>query len=399
MSPLLEDIAKVIANFGQIVADAIKTSNYDTVFAAINTVLLGGIFVAIKKALGSGETVNLGGGLLKNISSTFDVLTSSLKSLQRSVQAKTLLAIAAALTTLAVGILLLSTVDPKKLASAMTALAVGMGELVGAMAILNKAAGGTAFVRMPFIAASLILLAGAMILMAAAAKIFATMSWAEIGKGLAGVGGALAVVAAATQLMNGPKLIATGLALIPIAIAINLLAGAAKIFATMSWKDIGKGLAGIGGALLAIGIALQAFPADAILFGPSLILIAIAFCLLAASVLDFVHMDTKFLAQCFLAIAAALLVIGLAIDTIPPTLALQAAGLVILAAALAGISGVVLAFGHMDTKTVARGIISMGAQLCLCWQSAWQQWKEHCLARSPSWQLQQHLACWLRLWL
>jgi phage-related protein len=363
IGPLLREIGDTIANFGRIVADSIRHANYNAVFAAVNTVLLGGIFLAIKKFMGGGLKVDVGGGLLKNISALFSTLTGNLKSMQRNVQAKTLLAIAAALAVLAVAMIVLSTINPRKLASAMTAVAVGMAELVSSMALLNKAAGGSAFVRMPFIAGSLILLAGAMILMAGAAKIFATMSWEQISKGLTAVAGMLAAVSVATQLANPARMLATGAAMLPVALGIAILAGAAKLFATMSWRDISKGLAGIGGLLLGIGIAMNAFPPTAALMGPSLVLIAIAIDTLAGAVAAFGAMDQRAVAQGVLAIAGALVAIGLAIDTIPPTLALQAAGLLILAAALAGISGVVLAFGHMSPRTLARGIIAMGAAL------------------------------------
>jgi len=55
--------------------------------------------------------------------------------------------------------------------------------------------------------------------------------------------------------------------------------------------------------------------------------------------------------------------IGLAVNLFPPTLPLTAVGLVILAAALEAISGVVATFGHMDVKTLVRGIVAMGGAL------------------------------------
>ncbi|MGG6494972.1 UNVERIFIED_CONTAM: hypothetical protein NY603_18750, partial [Bacteroidetes bacterium 56_B9] len=110
-------------------------------------------------------------------------LTGNLKAMQQNLQAKTLFAIAASLAVLVAGIYVLSTIDGDKLATAMTAMAVGMGELVGVMGLLGKmmtGPGRLGFLMMPFIAASMIGLAIAATILAAAMKIFATMSWEDL---------------------------------------------------------------------------------------------------------------------------------------------------------------------------------------------------------------------------
>lgn len=363
VGPIFKQIGEVIANFGKFVGDAIAHADYSAVFAGINTVLLGGIFLTIRKAIGGGLKLDFGGGVIKNISGMFEMLTGNLKAMQQNVQAKTLLAIAAALGILAGAIFILSTVDSKKLASSMTALAVGMGELVGAMAILNKAAGGTAFLRMPFIASSMVILAGAIILMAGAVKIFASMSWGEMVKGLIGVAGSLTAISAATKFMAGPQLESIAFTLLPIAAALKLLASAVKDFSALSWGQMIKGLVGTTGALTGIGLAMRTFPPNIGLQALSLIAISFALAMLSGAVASFGAMNLEHLLRGLFGLAASLVAIGSAIEFIPPTIAIQAAGLTLLAIALTGIAGVVSAFGHMAIGTIVKGIIAMGGAL------------------------------------
>jgi hypothetical protein len=58
--------------------------------------------------------------------------------------------------------------------------------------------------------------------------------------------------------------------MIPMAIALTIMAAAVKIFASMSWEELGRGLAGVLGTLVAIGAAVAEFPPSVLLIGPGL---------------------------------------------------------------------------------------------------------------------------------
>ena len=364
LRPLVDDILGVFGDFGDAVAEAFRGADYDKVFSIIQTTLIGGIFLVLKKALAGGLfKIDLGGGLLKNMSGSLETLTGSLKAMQRSIQAGTLLKIAAAVGVLAVGVKLLSTIDPKRLASAMTAVTVGLAQLVAAMFLLSKGASGTAFLTMPFIAGSLVLLAGAVDVLAIAVFAFSKLSWEELTKGLVGVGGALLAVAVGVKAIP-PSVALIGPALIPVAIALNLLAVAVKIFSTMDWEELAKGLVGVGGSLTAVALGLKLMPsASLLLIGPGLIAVAVALNLLALAVRSFGSMDLKTMAKGLGGIAASLVLIGASIRMIPPTVALQAAGLVLLSIALTGIAGAVALMGGMSMGRIAKGLGAIGASL------------------------------------
>ena len=62
--------------------------------------------------------------------------------MQQNVKANTVLQIAAAVGVLSVSVVALSLVKPERLASAMTAITVGLAQLTGVMFLLNKIGGG-----------------------------------------------------------------------------------------------------------------------------------------------------------------------------------------------------------------------------------------------------------------
>jgi len=363
LAPIIESVLEELRDIGDIVAKEFKKINWDQALEALETGLIAGIFLKIKDLFTGNLSIDVGGGAIGNLSKAMETLTDNLKAIQRNIQANTLLQIATAVVLLAGGITVISNIDGEKLQKAMTAIAVGLGELLAAMALLGAASKGLPIVGMPLIAASLVLLAGAIVILAGAIKIMSGMDWEEMGRGLAGVAGALIVVGIGTRAMNPAMTLAAAATLIPLAIGLNLLGSAVKIFASMSWEDMAKGILGLAGALAAIGLALTLMPATVTLIGPGLFLVAIALTLIGGAVKTFGEMDLKEMGQGILGIAGALAAIGLAISLIPPTIVAQAAGLVILGVALVGIGAAVALFGSMDIPTLVKGIAAIGAML------------------------------------
>jgi tape measure domain-containing protein len=363
VEPAFTRAIEFIADFGNKVTEAFQNINWDTALQALQTGLIGGIFLKLRSALSGGFGVDVGGGMLQKIGDSFEALTGHLQTMQQNIQAGTLLKIAAAVGILAGAMFVVSTIPSKKLEDAMAAIAVGMLQLIGGLALLSKVGGPLAFATLPLMATGLLILATAMVVLSGAMKIFATMSWEDIAKGLVGVAGGLAAVGVGIQLLNPARLLVSAAALLPLAIAMNVLAVAVKMFATLSWEELAKGLLGAMGALVGIGVALWAFPPTAVLIGPSLLLIAIAMGTLAGAVSAFGAMDPKKLGLGLLGVALALVAIGAAIVLIPPTIGLQAAGLILLAGALMGISAVIAVLGNMDVATLVKGIVAMAGAI------------------------------------
>jgi len=358
LSGIGDDIAKVFGSFGNIAANAITKGDYTALFAAVNTTLVGGIFLTLRKALGGGgPKIEIGGGLGKNLSGTFDNLNKSIVTLQQNVKANTLVKIATAIALLSGSLLVLSKIKPAQLTSSLTAMAVGIKILLGSLTQLKGIGFGGAGA-----ATGVLILAAAMDTLSIALTVISKLNPKELATGLAGVLGSLKAIAIGTKGMD-KSLIAVGVALLPISAALNLIALSMKIFATLDPASLAKGIGGILGALSAINIGTRGIGPQLIIVGPALAVVAGALLILAGAVKLFGSMDLKTIGTGLVGIAGSLIVIGLAVRTIPPTLALQAAGLVILSVALTGIAGALKLFASMSIEKTAQGIGAIGASL------------------------------------
>jgi tape measure domain-containing protein len=364
LQPAIDSVVGVFNSFAQQLGDAIAHQNFDGVFKVIQTGLLGGILIAVKKALGGGLNINIGGEALKGLSASFEALTGNLKAMEANVKANTLLQIAAAVGVLAVAVVALSKVNAADLSKSMTAIAVGFGELVATMTLLQKGV-GSGFAKMPLIAASLIELATALDILVIAVKALSGLSWEQLTKGLAGVGALLLELSIAVQPLSAAsgKMVLVGAGLIALGVALNIIARAVETFGSMKWGEMGKGLLGVAGALTAIGVGLALIPPSVLLIGPGLIAVGIALNAISGAVAIFGSMDLKTLGKGLLGVAGSLVAIAAGIALMPPTMALQAAGLVLVGVALTEIAGAVALMGGMSIGTLAKGIIAIGAAL------------------------------------
>ena len=159
----------------------------------------------------------------------------------------------------------------------LTAMAGALAELVAAVSILNKYSGGKSLTG----AISIISISLVLGKIANALEKFGEMSWDEIGRGLAGMGGALTELSAVIAILNrvgGGKSLVGAISIIGVILSLNKLAGSFKKFGEMSWDEIGRGLVGMGGALAEVaGItgALGYLAGLSSLFGAGAIFIVI----------------------------------------------------------------------------------------------------------------------------
>ena len=367
IAPAMQSIVDMFGQFGQSIADAMSSGNFDGVLRVINTALLGGILLLVKKFLSGGLSVDIGGGVLKNISKSFDALTGSLTAMQTQIKAKTLLLIAGAIALLTASVVALSLINEANLTKALKAMAVGFGELLGAMAVLTNISKSVGFVKIPLIALSLNLLAGAILILTAAVALMAQLSWSELVKGLTAVGVLLAEVSVATLIIskNSGSMISAGVGITAIAIAINILALAVKQFSKLSWKDLAKGLAGVAGSLVAVAIGMQLMPKGMVAQSAALVLIAGAINALYLAVYQFAKLDWKTMGKGLAGVAGALVAVALGMRLMPKGMIAQAAGLALIAGSLQLIAKAISAMASMSFGTIGKGLGVIAASLLI----------------------------------
>jgi tape measure domain-containing protein len=366
LQPLFEGIGNFFSSLGDFIGNAVQNINWDTVLNTIKVGLLGGIFVLFRNFFKGANLADiLQGGFLDKLTGPFDALTGQMKAMQTELKAKTLLEIAAAIGILAASLALLSTIDPKKLNSALSALAIGFAELLGSMKILTMISTNTGFLKVPIIASSMIILAAAIGILTLSIKALSGLDWAGLAKGLIGVGTMLAAISIASGPLskNSGGMIAAGIGITAIAIAMKVLASAVADFGGLSWSELAKGLASVAISLGVIAAASRVFPSNMVAIGAGLVIIASGLKILASAITQLGGQNLGTLAKGIGAIGASLLVLAGAMRVMPKGMAAQAAGLVLVAVALQGIARAVGDLGGMSFGALAKGLVALGGSL------------------------------------
>lgn len=367
---VFKDVFDYIVNWfrelGSKLSDAMKPGDFDAAVDAVNVGLLGGIIYILKKFLDDGLKLDFGGGFMEKISGALDQLTGTLKAMQTNLKAEALQKIAIAIGIITASLLVLSLIDSAALTKALTAMAIGFGQLIGAFAAINAMSSGPrGAAGFAAVATGMILMSTAMVIFAGAVAIFATMEWEEISRGLAGITGGISVMVGAVLLLGnaGGPMVRAGAAIILMSTALIILAQAIQAFGNMSWKEIGKGLTVVAASLLAIGLALALVPATAPLIGLGFVLVATGLVILAQALQEFGKMSWKEIGKSLTVLTASLVAIGLALWLLPPWLPLTAAGLVITAGALILLGEAMREIGSIPGGTIAKSIGAIAAAL------------------------------------
>lgn len=346
-------------------SELLEPGDFDNAVDAVNVGLLAGIALLIKKFLSGGIDVNLFSGLVDKIKGTFDQLTTTLSAMQTNLKATALLKIAGAVGILTASVLVLSTIDSEKLTKAMVGMAVGFGQLVGVMTLMDKSIGSArSATKVGILATALIGLSTAMLILSAAVKNLSGLNWNELAKGLSGVGVGLGILVTSTRLIaeDTSGLIRAGIAIGAISAAMYILAQAVQAFATLSWGDLAKGLAGVAGGLGLILGAMQLMPTGSTLAaGAAMIPLATGLTILAGAVKLFSMMSWGEMAKGMVGIGGGLLIIAGAMQLMPISMPVTAAGLVLVAGAMVIMAGAINLMGAMKLGDLTKGIGALAA--------------------------------------
>ena len=377
MSPfqkILEAISNLLSELGPAISKAASSMNFEAILQVIRTGLFAGIFVMLKNFFGKGSLLNqisrgFAGGILANISGSFKALQGSMVAMQNNVKADTLKKIAIAVGILALSIVALSFVDPKRLNSALVAITVAFGQLLGAMAIMDKIGKSGGFLKMPFIAATMILLAGAIDILAIAVIALGKQSWEQLAKGLGAVAALLVIIskAAGPLAKNSAGMVRAGIGITAMAVGLRIMANAVAAFGGMSMTELGKGLGSVAVALGVMVKAMTKMPAKGMIAsGAGLVLMATGLRILAEAVGTFGRMNLDTIGKGLFTLGGALLIITLAVRNMPLVGMVQmGVGLIAVAYALQIIGKAIAQMGGMSITQIAKGLVTLCVALMI----------------------------------
>lgn len=367
LEPLASKIGKIFQTVAHVVESAFTGINFDTLFAGFATGGLTAVLLAIssfiKKLKGGVDT----SGIISAITEPFEQLTATLKSMQNTLKAATLLEIAAAIALLTVSVVGLSHVDSDGLTKALTAIGVMFAQLIITLGVFQKVAGkGSA--KLIVIGAGLIILAGAVDILTIAVKNLSGLSWQELAKGLTGLGAILAALIVTTNLLpNDAKLVRAGAGLLLLAAAIKVLVSAVTDLSGLSWKELEKGLVGVGSILASLGLFTKFAEADkaGVLQGAGLVLLATGVKILASALSDLGNLSWSEIGKGLTSMAGGLTLMAAALILVPPSSLFSAAAILVVASSLGLIGDALDKMGGFSWGEIGKGLTLLAGALTL----------------------------------
>lgn len=366
LSITMGSITKTLSGLGSV--GLVKAGVSLVLVAAAVAILAGAMKKLADLSLGdiAKGLIALGGGLLE-LSLGLKIIDKTKIGLRTSIA---MVALAASCSILADALKKFSELSMDEIGRGLVGMGGALAELVVAMSLLNKFGGGKSI----FGSLGILIAVQSLSKMADGLKKFGQMSWDTIKRGLAAMGGALGelgiVLGLLGKLAGFPSIFAAG-AILMVVQGLDDLAEALEKFGGMTWDEIGRGLAGMGGALLEVGAitgALGALTGFSGILGAGAILIVIqGLADLADAFKRFAGMTWDEIGRGLAGMGGALLEVGAitgALGALTGLSGLLGAGALLLAIqGLADLASAFKSFGTMSWDEIGRGLVGMGGAL------------------------------------
>ena len=362
---------------------------------------------------------NGAGGFLKGMKSMFGALVDTIGDFSSKVKMDEVKSIAVSIGILSVSLLILSSIEPEKMLSSVSAITMLFTELMAALKISEgfKSSGpkkmqstmlalsvslllmasalkiissipidsfqnaiiGITVLIMELVAAESILsnqkgknkasgfvsLALALLVLSGALKVIGSMNLADIGKGLLAIGVSLGLFVGFVALLpEDKKLIGIGAGILLLCTGLIALSGALTILGNLSLESIGKGLLALGGSLLIIAGAVALLPNNLILIGAGLTVVAMAITILSAGLAVLGTMSIESVGKSLLVLAGSLLAISAASILMKGAIG-GAAAITVVSLALSLLIPQLLLLGTMKAGNIASALITLGGALAI----------------------------------
>lgn len=336
----------------------IKGLDLQDAVALLNTGFFIAFYITLKKFIKNvGDLMDGVGDIMDSITGVFDQLTSSLKTMQQQVKADMILKIAIALGVLTASVFVLSTIDVQSLGKALGALTIMFIQLTATLAVFAKLdfKGG-----MTRAALALVVLSVAVLLLASAAKMLADLSWEQLAKGLIGTGallGALLLFSRFADAGNGGIKSRAGLLLL--AIAIKTLAEAVQTIGSMDTGVLIKGVLALTTLLVLLGAMVQVINNTKGILQASagLLLLSAALYAMQFSILAYAGIDWGTFTKGLLLMSVALVALAVSMNLMPKDLLALSAGILVISAALVILAFALGQMGGMSMEEIAKSLL------------------------------------------
>lgn len=379
LSKVLISVGEYVGKAFDILKDVFTSGLQSPVFGNLLSLINGGLLTSIMfgfKGLVDfiKETFESGGGILDGISDTFEGITDALdgvrgclESYQQNLKADMLIKISIAIGILAASLIAIASIDPGRLDSSLTAIAVMMGELMGSLFIFEKVAGSKKFGNLGKVTTNMIKMAIAIKILAGAMVKLSDLEWEQIGKGLTAVAGLCAILVGAAAGLGkvGGKMTKTSIGLIIFSAAIALLGNSLETLGKLPLEQIGKGLLALGGMLAIVAGALHLMPKNITGKAVGLTILSAAMIIMAQALKSFGNIPLENIGLGLLGMAGSLAIIAGALHLIPKNTLTKSISLTVLAAALLIIAEALKSFSGIPLDKMGNGLIGMAGAMTI----------------------------------
>lgn len=366
-------IGKNFGNVSKILKDGLGDGfakvDWNVVLASLSAGLLATVVVGLMNFIRSVKNV------FQSFGDILEELGNTLKAFQMKLKAEALKEIAIAIGILALALLVLSTIDPDRLLTAVIAMGTAFGLLLAGMGVLSKILNSTLslkdYAKMILLGAAMQILAQGILLLAVAVRILGGMSWESLAKGIGGIAVLLTgLLIAAKQLSKGSKdLGLAALGIMAMATAINWLIVPVLALAFIPLDKLATGIGAVAlmlGVLVAFALVFDKVKTGFAAAAVGLLSMAGALNLLVVPIIALGMLPIGVLVQGMNAMGIALLAlvaVALLFSTLDKQIALASIGLIAMALALNLLVAPLLALGLMDGDKLAQGLTAMAIAL------------------------------------
>lgn len=367
--PALKTVGEGIGNAFSGLGESLGKIDLGSIVNLLNAGLFGALlqkFGGLTKAFtGIGEDI---GWSLGGIKEVLNGVKETMEAYQTQLKAGTLLKIAGAIGIMAGAILLLSSIEPSRMAAALGGMAILLVEISAAVTQMGGALKPGQTKNFAVMAAALIAFSAGILILSAAVKVLSTIEPGALVMGLAGLGVILTELSAFLKLQNGSKFgafKATGILLLSAAILV--MAKAVQVFSRMKPEEMVQGLTGVAAVLAEIaGFTKLAGSAKHIISTSiSMLLLSTSLLIFAKAIEKMGGLSWGEIGRGLVTMAGALTAVILAMNLMPKGGFGKAVGLTAFAAGLLVLSAALQSFGAMPLDAIGRGLLAMGGSLVL----------------------------------
>ena len=363
---LLGDFREALSSFVQ----NMRASSITKIAIAIGILAASMILISTidsDKLMGSMAGITL---LITELMLALDYLEKSGNKFKKMSKVKGLmLGLAASVLILAIALKTISSLSWEELARGLVGVTALVAIMVGTITILSKSSKKVTKGLRNMIAFAL-----AIKVLANVCKTLAELSWEELGRGLTGVAGLMASVVLFLKVLDRKKdlkgIFRMATALLILSAALKILASVCKTFSSMSWEEIGKGLAGVASLMAMIVLFLKVLNRDKDLkgifkMGNALLLVASSIKIFASVVKSFSTINYTSLIKGLAGFAAMLGSVVLAMKLMPKGSLKTAVSLLIISSAISSMTKSISKAGGMSWEEIAKGLVAIGGAMAI----------------------------------